>query len=195
MDCGIYRILNKVNNKCYIGSSVNVKDREYKHFWMLRNSRHDNLFLQNSYTKYGYESFTFEVLELCATNLLVERENYYINKFNSCDPEFGYNQALVNDFRRNTYNDSVKIKLSKYNSKKNNNFNSFSLTNIETNAVFIFDNLVEAANYLIENNFASGKARNVRQKLSWSLRGNLVNNGSNGSIRKTCYKHKFKIIN
>ena len=39
MNSGIYKILNKTNNKVYIGSSVNLKSREYKHFWMLNNKR------------------------------------------------------------------------------------------------------------------------------------------------------------
>jgi hypothetical protein len=105
--------------------------------------------------------------------------------------------ATVNEFRRNNFNNEVKIKLSKHNLLKNGNIQLFSLTNIETNEEFIFDSLVDGANYLIENEFAKGNPRNVRMKLSSSLRGIKLNNGKNGngSIRKTCYKHKFKIIN
>ena len=78
---------------------------------------------------------------------------------------------------------------------KNGNFSKFSLTNIETNEEFIFDSLVDGANYLIKNGFTKGKPNHVRMKLSNSLRNKKVNNGGSGSIRKTCYKHKFKIIN
>lgn len=79
---------------------------------------------------------------------------------------------------------------------KNNNFTIFSLTNIYTDEELIFESLVDGANYLIDNGFAKGKPRNVRMKLSNSLRGIKVDNGKNGSgsIRKTCFKHKFKII-
>ena len=57
--------------------------------------------------------------------------------------------------------------------------------------------MVDAANYLIDNGFTNGTPRNVRMKLSVALRGKKINNGknNNGSIRKTCYKHKFEIIN
>lgn len=94
-------------------------------------------------------------------------------------------------------NDEVKIKLSKFNLIKNNNFTIFSLTNIETNEEFIFESLVDDANYLIEKQFAKGKPRNVRMCISNCLRGVKLDNGKNnsGSIRKTCYKHNFKIIN
>lgn len=193
MSCGIYEITNILNNKKYIGSSINLKSREYKHFWMLSKNIHDNIFLQNSYNKYGESNFKFKIIEICNESLLNEKENYYIEKYKTLDSEFGFNLASVNEFRRNNYNDVVKTKLSKYNLEKNNNFKLFMLISPNED-VFLFDNLVEAANYLIENNYAKGKPRNVRMKLSLALRGKKVNNGYNGSVRKTCYKHKFKLI-
>lgn len=195
MGCGIYKITNEVNNKVYVGSSLNIKNREYKHFWLLRNGKHDNSFLQNSFNKNSELKFKFQIIELCNSSELIDRENYYIDLLKSNFPEFGYNLAKVNEFRRNTYNDEVKRKLSKYNLQKNSNFNLFYLKNILSNEIKTFDNLVDAANYLIENGFAKGKPRNVRMSISNSLRGVKVNNGYKGSIRKTCYKHEFKIIN
>jgi group I intron endonuclease len=195
MSCGIYKIENTENNKIYIGSSVNLGNREQKHFWMLRKNIHDNDYLQHSYNKYGKEWFIFDILEICTPEELIVKENFYIDKYNSNDLSFGYNLATVNEFRRNIFNNEVKVKLSKYNLEKNGNIKSFLLTNIKTNEEFIFDSLVDGANYLIENGFANGKPSYVRMKLSSSLRNVKVNNGNNGSIRKTCYKHKFKIIN
>jgi group I intron endonuclease len=195
MDCGIYRILNKKNNKSYIGSSIKLGNRQYKHFWMLSNNKHDNIYLQKSYNKYGFQFFIFEILERCEENLLFERENFYIKKFNSCNPTFGYNQAEVNEFRRNNLNYSTKKKLSIYNLEKNKNFKQFSLTNIFNGNTKIFNNLVDAANYLIENKFSNGKPAYVRQKISYALREKKINNGHKGSIRKTIYKHTFQVIN
>jgi group I intron endonuclease len=197
MGCGIYKIENLVDKKVYIGSSLNLDGREYKHFWMLKRGVHDNQHLQNSYNKFGLGSFEFGILEECEELFLIDRENYYINHYQSNLQRFGYNMASVNEFRRNTFNDEVKDKLSKYNLLKNGNFNKFSLTNIETGVEYIFETLVDGANYLIMGGFASGNPRTVRMKLSSSLRGVKVNNGknNNGSIRKTCYKHNFKIIN
>ena len=37
MNCGIYKIENVKNNKIYIGSSVNLKNREYKHKFKIIN--------------------------------------------------------------------------------------------------------------------------------------------------------------
>ena len=195
MGCGIYSILNKSNNKIYIGSSIKLENRKYKHFWMLSKKCHDNQYLQKSYNKSGEDSFIFDIIEECDPTMLIDRENHYINFYNSNNILFGYNLASVNEFRRNTYNDVVKVNLSKYNLNKNGNFNEFSLIDIETNTEHTFNNLVDAANYLINNGFAKGKPSYVRMSISNSLRGKKVNNGSNGSIRKTCYKHRFKIIN
>ena len=196
MSSGIYIIKNTQNNKVYVGSSVNVKNREYKHFWMLGRGVHDNPHLQKSYNKYGKSSFIFEVVEICDESKLIDKENYYISSYKANFTSFGYNLATVNEFRRNTFNDEVKIKLSRHNLNKNKNFSTFSLTNIETMEIFIFESLVEGANYLIKNEFTKGgNPRNIRMKISSCLRGIKLNNGYNGSVRKTCYKHIFKIIN
>lgn len=195
MSIGIYKIENIINNKVYIGSSIDIEKRFYKHLWMLRKGVHDNNYLQNSFNEHGEENFKFSIIESCSEDMLIEMENFFLNLLNSSHVNYGYNLATVNEFRRNNYNDEVKIKLSKHNLSKNGNFSKFSLTNLTTNEEFIFDSLVEGANYLIQNGFAKGNPSSVRMKLSSSLRGVKVNNGYNGSIRKTCYKHKFKIIN
>lgn len=195
MGCGIYKITNRINKKVYVGSSLDFESRKYKHLWMLENNRHDNEYLQKSYNKYGSKNFTIKLLEECEEEFLIERENHFIELYNSNEQEYGYNLAKVNEFRRNKYNDQVKKKLSLYNLKKNNNFSEFILINIKTNKEYKFNNLVDASNYLISNGFANGKPRNVRMKLSASLRGKKLNNGTkNETIRKTCYKHYFKLI-
>jgi len=195
MNCGIYKILNKTNNKVYVGSSVNLSNRQYKHFWMLKKGIHDNIYLQKSFNKNGDDNYTFEILEYCEEKDLISRENHYINEYKSYEMDFGYNLALVSDSRRNVVSDIVKMKLSKHNQKKNNNFSKYSLTNIVTNEIFIFESLIDGANYLINNGFAKGKSKNVRMSISNCLRGIKVNNGGHGTIRKTCYQHYFKIIN
>lgn len=195
MNSGIYIIKNIINDKIYVGSSLNLNSRKYKHFWMLKNGVHDNEYLQNSYNKYGNDSFIFEVVDICDPKNLIIKENEYIDKYKSNLLEFGYNLAKVNEFRRNTFNENIKIKLSKHNLNKNGNFTKFLLKNISTSKEIIFDSLVDGANYLIKNGFAKGNPRNVRMKLSSSLRGVKMNNGTGWSIRKTCYKHYFQIIN
>lgn len=71
---GIYRIKNKINDKCYIGSSVNFDDRKNLHFSLLRRGIHHSIILQRAYDKYGLEFLSFEVLEHCEKEILIERE-------------------------------------------------------------------------------------------------------------------------
>jgi group I intron endonuclease len=58
--CGIYRIVNTVTNECYVGQSQRIKKRIREHFRLLRLKKHPNPRLQNSYNKYGPDSFFAE---------------------------------------------------------------------------------------------------------------------------------------
>lgn len=194
MGCGIYKIENKINNKKYIGSSIDVEKRLKKHLIMLKGEYHDNIYLQKSFNKYGEDNFTLKIIEECNHSELVDKENYYINLHKSNISKFGYNLALVNNDRRNIFNDETKIKMSKNWLLINKNFSKFKLTNINTNLEIEFDNLFEAAKYFIDNGYTKSKNSRIRNLLSKALRGIKINNGNNGSIRKTIYKHKFEIL-
>lgn len=86
---GIYTIKNIVNNKQYIGSSINPHKRKNSHFGELKNQKHKNIKLQRAYDKYGKDSFIFEVIEFVEIKEeLIEKEQYYINLFK---PEYNIN--------------------------------------------------------------------------------------------------------
>lgn len=90
---GIYIITNKINNKVYIGQSVDIRRRLVKHVALLRHNYHWNLHLQNAWNKYGEDNFEFDILEIVENeNELVEREQYYIDVvYQSRERENGYN--------------------------------------------------------------------------------------------------------
>ena len=48
---GIYKII--INDKCYIGSSFNIRLRINQHKSDLKCNRHCNAYLQNAYNKYN----------------------------------------------------------------------------------------------------------------------------------------------
>jgi group I intron endonuclease len=151
---------------------------------MLKKGIHDNLYLRKSFNKHGLENFVFEILELCTEKDLILKENYYNNNYKSNEMSFGYNLALVGNSRRNIVSNSVKLKLSKFNQQKNNNFSKYSLTNIESTEIFIFESLIDDTNYLISYGFVKGKSKNVRMVISNCLRGRKVDNGGKGTILK-----------
>lgn len=90
-DSGIYCILNKLNQKRYIGQTYSIKNRFYRHKKELRKNAHHNNHLQSAWNKYGEENFEFSVIEYCEVDLLNEREAYWINFYDSFKD--GYNQT------------------------------------------------------------------------------------------------------
>lgn len=58
---GIYKIVNKVNRKYYVGSSKSVECRWAGHRRNLRNGEHENCHLQYAWNKYGEENFILKI--------------------------------------------------------------------------------------------------------------------------------------
>ena len=81
MDSGIYAIRNKVNGKIYVGSAANFKRQFYLHKHHLRKGNHHSKKLQNSWNKYGEDAFEFGIIEICNTNNLIEREQFWLDCF------------------------------------------------------------------------------------------------------------------
>ena len=96
---GIYQIRNLVNGKIYVGSSINLRKRLKDHFRDLRNNRHVNQHLQKAYNKYGLDKFVFEVLEYVEKDMLLEREQYYIDTLNVVNEGYNIRPIAAHTFR------------------------------------------------------------------------------------------------
>lgn len=95
-NCGIYKILNIINNKIYIGSAVRLSNRKATHFYKLKNNKHTNNYLQNAFNKYGGSKFKFEIIEYVDDkNCLIAREQYYMDLYKSYNKENGYNIRTI----------------------------------------------------------------------------------------------------
>lgn len=102
---GIYKITNLITNKVYIGSAKNIDIRIKAHISKLKGNFHINKHLQSSYNKYGEENFKFEIIREVSNNILRRAEQFYINKYQSINPKYGYNKATVIS---NTWDDIEK---------------------------------------------------------------------------------------
>lgn len=80
---GIYKIVNKETGKTYIGQSVNIERRFKEHCCKK------DLVIDQAIEKHGKENFEFEIIEECDVSQLNEREQYYIQLYNTYQK--GYN--------------------------------------------------------------------------------------------------------
>jgi len=87
---GVYQITNTINGKRYVGSAVDVKKRWREHINCFQRGVHHSNHLQSAWNKYGADCFRFSIIEQCEKNLLIEREQYYIDTLH---PE--YNKRLI----------------------------------------------------------------------------------------------------
>ena len=87
---GVYKIVNLLNGRIYIGSAKCFKVRANQHFKSLQENKHQNKYLQNDFNKCGEENFVFEVIEVVEgeqkERLLVEQKyiDQYFDKGNQC---------------------------------------------------------------------------------------------------------------
>lgn len=80
---GMYKIINKVNGKYYVGCSADIDSpntgRWYRHKQRLKTNTHPNKHLQSSWNKYGEENFVLIICESCTVDELIKTEQKYLN--------------------------------------------------------------------------------------------------------------------
>jgi group I intron endonuclease len=87
---GIYKIFDN-KNRVYIGSSVNIYKRLTEHIRNLSKGNHQNIFLQRFFNK-NKENLFYSIVEFIPQkNLLLKREQYWIDFYNSYN--IGYNMC------------------------------------------------------------------------------------------------------
>ncbi len=80
---GIYKISSIIKDfRIYIGSAINIKQRNYLHLSQLRNNKHHSKKLQRHFNKYGEKDLLFEIIEECTVETLINREQYWIDLLN-----------------------------------------------------------------------------------------------------------------
>lgn len=62
-ECCAYRVICSRNKRAYYGLSINLRASEHSHFLSLRSGDHHCEAMQKDFTKYGEQSFKFEVIK------------------------------------------------------------------------------------------------------------------------------------
>lgn len=169
---GIYKIVNKVNGKYYIGSSRNVNKRISEHLSELSNKKHCNKKLQNAYNKYGEEIFKFEIISKCPIQYLLRLEYWFIKTLNPF-----YNIIKVQE--------DYKIKFSaKHETKLRNSINprgslAVIVFDINNNFIAEFVNISRCAEFLntpisgISKCLKAGRVLNNKYFFKYKNRNNI----------------------
>ena len=173
----IYVITNIINNKKYIGKTLicSVENRFKQHIRDSRKERYKNRPLYRAMNKYGLSNFTIETLDVCASDLLSNREQYWIQFYNTYKD--GYNATLGGDGVKrinisdddiiNKYNELKKINKTAEHFHvcreiietvlKNNSikpiryYNHIALEHMQKHTISTFDSIKDASQWLLDN--------------------------------------------
>jgi group I intron endonuclease len=168
MKSGIYIITNIVNNKKYIGSSLDYRQRIRQHKYSLRKNSHYNKHLQSSFNKYGEKNFKFELLEL--TDNLIERETFHIYNQKVLNPLFGYNKATIIE-------STSGYKMSEYSRKKMSIAKKGVKMHINTQKALIKANkerIYNTSHLRIKEVINKVSKANMKSVLQYDLLGNFI---------------------
>ena len=115
----IYKITNLINNKCYIGKTLNtIQERWREHCSDYKKRDEEKRPLYSAMNKYGIENFKIEEIEQCNEDIVNDREKYWIEYYSSFKK--GYNATLGGDGKAyldrklliKTYNEVQNLKKS-----------------------------------------------------------------------------------
>lgn len=111
---GIYKIVNKVNGKYYVGSSNDIRKRWNNHKSNLRRKNHKSPHLQSAWNKYGELNFDFVIVETCNIDKLLIIEQKYLDT-SILEKNICYNTSYVAErpMIGIKHSDETKSKISK----------------------------------------------------------------------------------
>lgn len=94
---GVYLIINKINNRKYVGSSSNIYKRWRTHINNSKSvtSKYYDYPLYTDFRKYGINNFEFVILETCSDKDKIDLERHY---YKSLSPE--YNSRFPSDYEQ-----------------------------------------------------------------------------------------------
>jgi group I intron endonuclease len=78
---GVFRLVNKINGKSYVSSSISLSNTFsiYYNLSSLKREIKRSIIIYRALLKYGYSNFSLDILEYCEPSILIKREQYYID--------------------------------------------------------------------------------------------------------------------
>lgn len=193
----IYRIYNDINEKSYIGLTTNTVETRWKRH--LYNSAFIQYHLYDAMRLYGVEHFFVETLETVDNDFLTEREQYWIQYYDSFHN--GYNETIGGEGNR-IYDKSEFYHLWD---------NGYSISEIASQIgcvkSTVYEALLDYVNYTAEESLRRRAIGNQKRVCQFNLSGELIQTyesvkeaerivgASGGAIGQCCArKHGFKTV-
>lgn len=186
---GIYCIKNIIDRNIYIGSSIDINKRKKQHFTALRNNKHHSRYLQRSFNKYKEENFSFNILEECNSDILLTREQHFIDilnpRYNIC--KIAGNSLGTKRTKESKKNISIAQKKRFENESAWNKGIPRTLEQIENQRQKILGKPSKKRGIKLSknscNNISNGlKGRNLSQKHKDNLSKKVIEYDNNGNI-------------
>lgn len=156
---GIYKITNLLNNKSYIGKSIDILERWKQHIEVSQCNKKESYYdLYCDFRKYGINNFSFTILEMCDKGILQEKEQYYIQKYNSY--ENGYNQIQAKDITKTDRETHLEKIREAINLLENTQLNFKNIADITGLSYGIVNNINICKSWTSEHNYKS----NIRKE-------------------------------
>ena len=78
---GVYRWVNKINGKSYVGYSTSLSRKILFYYSLnsLKRKVKGSIIIHRALLKYGHSNFSLDILEYCELNELISKEQYYID--------------------------------------------------------------------------------------------------------------------
>jgi len=188
---GIYKIECKINNKVYVGSSVDVELRMRKHKERLNRGTHHSPYLQSCWNKYGEGEFTFSVLEEIDARdreTIIEAEQKWMDHFISYDRANGFNVCPQAKSRLGSpVSPETRKKISAANTGENHPLWGVSLTEEHRQKISQSNKGKKAWNKGVK---MPPLSEEQKQKMSAALKGRKLSQEQKEQISKTLMGHE-----
>lgn len=99
----IYLIINKENGHKYVGQTTQPMNKRWQQHIQEANKMSSKP-LHKAFRKYGVDKFTMKVIDECDVSLLNEKEQYWIEKYNTFESAEGYNAIREEERKDNILN-------------------------------------------------------------------------------------------
>lgn len=171
----IYKITNLLNNQIYIGLTTRTVDARWK-----EHCRHNSQLIDKAIEELGKENFSIETIEECDEDNLDDREQYWINYYDSFNN--GYNNTLGGRDNNYIMTDKINLVLSLWNEGLTiNRIVEQTKLNVETVRSYLNKNGINHEIIQERANRAIGLSKSIPIK-QYDKNGNFIQEWSSAKV-------------